>query len=98
MCLAIPGQIVELLAERDHLALVDVAGVRRKIDVGLLAHEPAQPGDWVLIHVGFALNKISEQDALEQMQVIATLGETDTVVEEIEGDGVGSDASPEARE
>jgi hydrogenase expression/formation protein HypC len=66
MCLAIPGRIVELLPERENLALVEVSGVRRKIDVGLLAEDPAKAGDWVLIHVGFAMSKISERDAADQ--------------------------------
>src|SRR6266851_6681380 len=75
MCLAIPGKIVELLPERDNLALVEVAGVRRKIDVGLLNDGSTAVGDWVLIHVGFAMCKISEADALEQMRVLTLLGE-----------------------
>ncbi len=57
MCLAIPGRIVEILTERENLALVEVVGVRRKIDVGLLEDDPAKPGDWVLIHVGFAMSQ-----------------------------------------
>ncbi len=87
MCLAIPGRIVELLPERDHLALVDVGGVRRKIDVGLLTDDPAQPGDWVLIHVGFAMSKIGEQEAAEQMRVLAILGEDEAAMREVEGYG-----------
>ena len=93
MCLAIPGRIVELLPERENLALVDVVGVRRQIDVGLLEEDPAQPGDWVLIHVGFAMSKISEKDAADQMQTLAMLGESEAAMEEIEGYGLGeSDA------
>ncbi len=88
MCLAIPGQIVELLAERDHLALVDVVGVRRKIDVGLLADENPQPGDWVLIHVGFAMCRISEQDAREQMRILTIMGEEAAALEEASGYGI----------
>ena len=89
MCLAIPGRIVELLAERENLALIEVAGVRRKIDVGLLEDDPAKAGDWVLIHVGFAMSKISEQDAADQMRTLAILGEDEAAMREIEGYGLG---------
>jgi hydrogenase expression/formation protein HypC len=88
VCLAIPGQIVELLAERDHLALVDVVGVRRKIDVGLLADENPRPGDWVLIHVGFAMCRISEEDAREQMRILTIMGEEAAALEEASGYGL----------
>jgi len=89
MCLAIPGRIVEILPERENLALVEVSGVRRKIDVGLLDDDPAKPGDWVLIHVGFAMSKISERDAADQMRVLAMLGEDEAAMQEIEGYGLG---------
>ena len=76
MCLAIPGQIVEIVDEPNRLARVDVAGVRRTVNIGLLdtdADGGAGPGDWVLIHVGFAISQIDEAEAhatralLEQM-------------------------------
>ena len=92
MCLAIPGRIVELLPERENLALVEVSGVRRKIDVGLLDEDPAKAGDWVLIHVGFAMSKISERDAADQMRVLAMLGEDEAAMQEIEGYGLGESA------
>ena len=63
MCLGIPGQLVELSQDSDQLARVDVAGVRRMINVGLLEDEALAPGDWVLIHVGFAMSKIDEDEA-----------------------------------
>lgn len=95
MCLAIPGRIVEVLAERENLALVEVAGVRRKIDIGLLEEDPAKPGDWVLIHVGFAMSRISENDAMEQMRTLAMLGESEAAMQEIEGYGLGeTEAAP----
>ena len=87
MCLAIPGRIVELLPEREYLALVDVVGVRRKIDLGLLTEDPAVVGDWVLIHVGFAMSKISESEAAWQMETLALLGECDAAMQEVEGYG-----------
>ena len=89
MCLAIPGKIVEVLEERENLALVEVAGVRRKIDTGLLEEDSARPGDWVLIHVGFAMSKISEKDAEDQMRTLAMLGESEAAMQEIEGYGLG---------
>jgi hydrogenase expression/formation protein HypC len=67
MCLGIPGQLVAFVDEHDHLAKVDVAGVTRVINIGLLEDEQLQLGDWVLIHVGFAMSKIDEayDDELE---------------------------------
>ena len=85
MCLAIPGRIVELLTDHENLALVEVAGVRRKIDVGLLEDDPAQAGDWVLIHVGFAMSKIGEKEAADQMRILAVLGEDEAAMREVEG-------------
>jgi hydrogenase expression/formation protein HypC len=62
MCLGIPGLVSELL-DNDQLAKVDVAGVKRTINIGLLEDEKLEPGDWVLIHVGFAMSKIDEREA-----------------------------------
>jgi hydrogenase expression/formation protein HypC len=87
MCLAIPGKVVEMLPGADGLALVDVTGVRRKVDLSLLQDESPGPGDWVLIHVGFAMSKISEEDAAEQMRVLSVLGEDEAAMEEIRGYG-----------
>ena len=88
MCLAIPGKIVELDAQNAHLAVVDVVGVRRKVDLGLLLDQFPVPGDWVLIHVGFAMSKISEADALDQMRTLTMLGEADAAMEEVRGYGL----------
>jgi hydrogenase expression/formation protein HypC len=88
VCLAIPGKIVELFADSDRAALVDVAGVRRRVDLGLLDEEKPGLGDWVLIHVGFALSKISEKDALEQMRILRLLGEEPAAMEEVRGYGL----------
>ena len=85
MCLAIPGQIVELSADEPHLAIVEVSKVRRKINVGLLEGERIAPGDWVLIHVGFAMSLISEDAAREQLRLLAMLGEDAQAMEELEG-------------
>lgn len=88
MCLAIPGKIIELDLLQPNLAVVDVVGVRRKVDLGLLADEPPVPGDWVLIHVGFAMSKISEADAADQMRTLNMLGEVDAAMEEVRGYGL----------
>lgn len=85
MCLAIPGKIVELSADEPNRALVEVIGVRRQIDTGLLEDDPPRPGDWVLIHVGFAMSRISEADALEQIQTLSLLGEHEAALQEVEG-------------
>ena len=88
MCLAIPGKILEIAPETPNLALVDVVGMRRKVDLGLLADDLPAPGDWVLIHVGFAMSKISEQDALEQMRTLEMLGESEAAIQEVSGYGL----------
>ena len=85
MCLAIPGKIVEFSKEQPLLAKVDVAGVKRAINIGLLADQPLEEGDWVLIHVGFAMSKISEADAREQLTLLAALGEEQAAMDEVRG-------------
>jgi hydrogenase expression/formation protein HypC len=76
MCLAIPGEVVELLpGNDDQLAMVDVVGVRRRINVGLLEGEPLQAGDWVLIHVGFAMSKVDEKEAAEALRMLELMGQ-----------------------
>jgi hydrogenase expression/formation protein HypC len=89
MCLAIPAKVVELFPEEQNRALVEVVGVRRHIDTGLLADDPPEMGDWVLIHVGFAMSKISEEQALDQLQTLTMLGEQEAALEEVEGYGLG---------
>jgi hydrogenase expression/formation protein HypC len=97
MCLAIPGKIVALLAEERDLAMVEVLGVRRRVDLGLLQEDPPVLGDWVLIHVGFAMSKISEEDALDQLRMLTTLGETDAALEEVQGYGLGESEEAPSR-
>jgi hydrogenase expression/formation protein HypC len=96
VCLAIPGKIIELDSHNDHLAVVDVVGVRRKVDLGLLQDEPPVPGDWVLIHVGFAMSKISEADAVDQMQTLTTLGEAEAAMKEVRGYGLENEEQEES--
>jgi hydrogenase expression/formation protein HypC len=88
MCLAIPGRIVELITEPAQLALVEVAGVRRRVGLGLLEDDMPAVGDWVLIHVGFALSRISEREAEDQMRMLAALGEDEAAMEEVRGYGL----------
>ena len=85
MCLAIPGKIVEFSSEQPLLAKVDVAGVKRSINIGLLADEPLDVGDWVLIHVGFAMSKVAESEARDQLKMLAALGEDRQAMEEVRG-------------
>jgi hydrogenase expression/formation protein HypC len=75
MCLGIPGEVVELYDDRVDLAKVDVSGVRRAINIGLLENEPLAPGDWVLIHVGFAMSKIDEDEARAALEFLEGLGQ-----------------------
>jgi hydrogenase expression/formation protein HypC len=93
MCLAIPGKILELLPDQPNGALVDVVGVRRKVDVSLLEAEAPSPGDWILIHVGFALSKISERDAFDQMRMLTMLGESEAAMQEVQGYDLDTEAS-----
>jgi hydrogenase expression/formation protein HypC len=85
MCLAIPGQIVSLVDDPVRGALVEVVGVRRRVDISLVEPEGIAPGDWVLIHVGFALSKIREEDAYDQLRMLTALGETEAAVQEVRG-------------
>ena len=88
MCLAIPGKIIEISVDSPDTAVIDVVGVRRKVDLGLLQDDRPVPGDWVLIHVGFAMSKISEQDAAEQMNTLRLLGEVEGAIQEVRGYGL----------
>ncbi len=87
MCLAIPAKVVEVFPTEERCAVVEVAGVRRQIDTGLLEDDPPRTGDWVLIHVGFAMTKISEEQALNQLEALALLGEQQAAIEEVSGYG-----------
>ncbi len=82
MCLAIPGKIVEIVDMENRIAKVDVGGVRRNVNVGMLDEDEAQIGDYVLIHVGFAMSKIDEQQAEETLRILKEIGEYDLGVDE----------------
>ncbi len=88
MCLAIPGKIIELIPGTPFLGTVEVVGVRRKVDLGLLQDDMPKLGDWVLIHVGFAMSKISEEDAMDQMRTLTMLGEAEQAMQEVQGYGL----------
>ena len=92
MCLAIPGQVVEIVDEANRLARVDIAGVRRTVNVGLLDDDGvgAQPGDWVLIHVGFALSKVDEEEAQATLELLRGMGaDFDEAIEELKESVIG---------
>jgi hydrogenase expression/formation protein HypC len=72
MCLAIPGQIVGIVDEPNRLAQVEVAGVRRTVNIGLL--DDIVEGDWVLVHVGFALSKVDEDEAYATLRLLEEMG------------------------
>ena len=72
MCLAIPGQILEVVDESNRLARVDVAGVQRNVNIGLL--DDAGVGDWVLIHVGFAISQVDEEEARATRDLLERMG------------------------
>ncbi|BAT55775.1 Hydrogenase expression/formation protein [Nostoc sp. NIES-3756] len=74
MCLGIPGQIVEITDINNKLAIVDVGGVKRQVNIACIVDEQHTPeaclGDWVLVHVGFAMNRINEQEAAETLKLL----------------------------
>ena len=78
MCLGIPGEIVHVRTDNPDLATVDVVGVRRVINVGLLAAEDVRPGSWVLVHVGFAMSRIDEAEAAATLELLTGLGQAYT--------------------
>jgi hydrogenase expression/formation protein HypC len=87
MCLAIPGRVIEIVDATTQLAKVDVAGVRRTVNVGLL--EDIAIGDWVLIHVGFALSKVDEAEAQATLSLLQGMGaEYEQELEELQGSSI----------
>lgn len=76
MCLAIPGQILQVVDAENRIANVDVAGVRRNVNIGLLdgGADAAAAGDWVLIHVGFAISKVDEREAIATRRLLERMG------------------------
>ncbi len=79
MCLGVPGQIVEIVDPELLIAVADVAGVRRKVNITCIVNDEHRAdnciGDWVLIHVGFAMARIDEAEAAETLKVLTAMGE-----------------------
>jgi len=82
MCLAIPGKIVEIVDAENDIAKVEVGGVRRNINIGMLDKEDARIGDYVLIHVGFAMSKIDEKEAEDTLRLLEELGSYETEIDQ----------------
>lgn len=70
MCLAIPGKIVEIVDEAAQIAKVEVGGVRRNVNIGMLDPDDIGVGDYVLVHVGFAMSKVDEEEAAKTLQLL----------------------------
>jgi hydrogenase expression/formation protein HypC len=79
MCLGIPGQIVEITDPQKKLAIVNVGGVKRQVNIACIVDEQHPPaaclGDWVLVHVGFAMNRINEEEAAETLKLLEEIAE-----------------------
>jgi hydrogenase expression/formation protein HypC len=82
MCLAIPGKIIEIVDAENNIAKVEVGGVRRNINIGMLDKGDARIGDYVLIHVGFAMSRIDEKEAEETLRLLEELGSYETEVDQ----------------
>ena len=82
MCLAIPGRIVEIVDEENSIAKVEVGGVKRNINIGMLGKDEVDIGDYVLIHVGFAMSKVDEAQAADTLRVLKEIGEFDLEFEQ----------------
>jgi len=93
MCLGIPGQIIEIIDAEQLLAKVDVAGVKRPVNIACIISDDHSVsdciGDWVLVHVGFAMSVIDEEEASKTLALLTELGE---VQEEIEAMKTGAGA------
>ena len=85
MCLGIPGRIVKIDDTAKKLATVDIGGVRRQVNLACVvdAAHPVEScvGDWVLIHVGFAMSRIDEAQAAETLRILTELGEAQAQLE-----------------
>ncbi|GGI25981.1 MULTISPECIES: HypC/HybG/HupF family hydrogenase formation chaperone [Bradyrhizobium] len=85
MCLGIPGRIVRIDDEARKLATVDVSGVKRQVNIACIVSEDHPPsaclGDWVLVHVGFAMSRIDEEEAAQTLKILTELGEAQAEIE-----------------
>lgn len=84
MCLAIPGKIVEIVDADNRIAKVEVGGVKRNINIGMLSEDETHVGDYVLIHVGFAMSKVDEHEAEETLRLLQELGEYQNELEQFQ--------------
>lgn len=82
MCLAIPGKIVEMVDVENHIAKVEVGGVKRNVNIGMLNEGDVKIGDYVLIHVGFAMSKVDEKEAEETLRLLRELDAYDTEIDQ----------------
>jgi hydrogenase expression/formation protein HypC len=82
MCLAIPGRIVEIVDAANQIAKVDVAGVKRNVNIGMLETDDTHVGDYVLVHVGFAMTKIDAHEAEETLRMLRELGSYETELDQ----------------
>lgn len=91
MCLGVPGQIVEITDAGNHLAVVNVAGVKREINISFVVDEghtvPSCVGDWVLVHVGFAMSRVDENEAIKTLQLLTELGEMQAELRAMQASG-----------
>lgn len=92
MCLAIPGQIVEIVDDERDIAKVDFSGVRRNVNITLVRREGADLGKWVLVHVGFALRVLDEEEAAETLRFLEMIGAE--YREELEQISRGAESNP----
>jgi hydrogenase expression/formation protein HypC len=102
MCLAIPGQIVEILDERRSTAKVEFSGVRRNVNIELVREDGVDVGKWVLVHVGFALRVLDEDDAAETLRYLEMIGreyreELEQIGESVDPGGEASGGRPQSR-
>lgn len=91
MCLAVPGQVIALVDEERRLARVDIVGVQRNVNIGLLDGDAGGvgPGDWVLVHVGFAISQVDEEEARLTLQLLEEMGaEYEDEIEEFRGSAI----------
>jgi len=84
MCLGIPGKIIEITDMNHKLAIVDIAGVKRQVNIACIVDEQHPPesclGNWVLVHVGFAMNRINEQEAAETLKLLEEIVAAQTTI------------------
>ena len=88
MCLGIPGQIIEITDAAELMAKVEISGIQRAVNIACIVSEdhPAEDcvGDWVLVHVGFAMSRIDEQEAQKTLELLSELGEMQDELSAIE--------------